>query len=291
MARVKKHIEPQAELQKEMQEMISGSYIDWGKSKEQVWMDMEKKMKPSQTSGTKVILLPWVKVAMAAAFALLIGIAAFLQLYTKNVGIPAGQHSQIYLPDQSLVKLNAQSSLSYKPLLWKFSRKVKFEGEAYFEVEQGKKFEVISNSGKTAVLGTSFNIYSRNNDYQITCVSGKVKVTASENNREAILLPGQKAALNPSGTFDVQSGVNKEQSLSWLNNILSFTSVSLLKVFEEIGRQYGILVIIPGDLDNMYTGTFRRDTSIENALNLVCKPFNLSFTRKSNDEYIISRNK
>ncbi len=43
--------------------------------------------------------------------------------------------------------------------------------------------------------------------------------------------------------------------------------------------------MIPENLENTYTGTFRRNTSIEQALNLVCKPFNLKFSRKSKDEY------
>jgi ferric-dicitrate binding protein FerR (iron transport regulator) len=225
-----------------------------------------------------------------AAFALLVGISIPMQVYTKNLTIPTGQHSDIFLPDHSRVRLNAETSLSYKPLKWIFSRQVKLEGEAYFEVRPGKKFEVISGHGKTAVLGTSFNIYSRNNHYQVTCVTGKVRVTESKRNTEVIILQGQKAALNPLGSLEVQSGVNANQILSWLENKLSFTSVPLKQVFEEIGRQYGTIILIPENLENTYTGTFNRQTSIEQTLNLVCKPFNLSFSLKSKDEYIITRN-
>ncbi len=117
---------------------------------------------------------------MAAAVALLVGISVLMQVYTKTITIPAGQHSHILLRIMSHVRLNAQTTLSYKPLLWKFSRKVSLEGEAYFEVQKGKKFEVISTNGKTVVLGTSFNIYSRNNNYQVTCVTGKVRVTRNQ---------------------------------------------------------------------------------------------------------------
>ena len=105
-----------------------------------------------------------------------------------------------------------------------------------------------------------------------------------------VILPGQKAALNPQGILDVQTGINTDQTLSWLENKLSFTSVPLQQVFEEIGRQYGVIIMIPENLENTYTGTFRRNTSVEQALNLVCKPFNLKFSRKSKDEYIITRN-
>jgi len=90
--------------------------------------------------------------------------------------------------------------------------------------------------------------------------------------------------------LDVNSGVNTDQTISWLNNILNFTSTPLPKVFEEVGRQYGVVIQYPGDLDNIYTGTFKGSTNVETALDLICKPFNLNITRTSEDEYIISRN-
>lgn len=290
MGMKKKHSVQNKDLSKKTMEMIEGIYIGWNKSSEQVWADLEKRMDSLQPIKT-VSIAPRIRLAIAAAIALLAGIAVFMQLYTRNYRIPSGQHSQVILPDGSLVKMNAQSHLSCKPLLWMFSRTVKFEGEAYFEVKPGKKFEVVSGKGSTLVLGTRFNIYARYDDYQVTCVAGKVKVTAAGSPGEAILLPGQQAVLNPSGMLDVESGVNTEQSLSWLNNMLSFTSIRLTKVFEEISRQYNIHILLPEDLDSFYSGTFRRDTSVEQALDLVCKPFNLTFTRKAENEYIISRSK
>lgn len=291
MVKKHKHIEHQPNLSKEITEMISGTHISWEKSREQVWPELEGKIEEVPAGRVRLVTEPWFRLAMAAVFTLLIGISVFMQLYTKTINIPAVQHHNIYLPDNSLVHLNAQSVLSYKPLLWKFSRHVRFEGEAYFEVQQGKKFEVISSNGKTIVLGTSFNIYSRNNEYQVTCISGNVKVLERIGKKEVLLHPGQKAELSPGGIFEVKSNVNTDQTLSWLANRFSFTSEPLSKVFEEIARQYGIKISIPGDINNTYTGTFMRSTSVEHVLNLVCRPFNLEFTRKSEDEYIISRSK
>lgn len=291
MSDEKKHIDNRSDLSGNPIDLVTGTRIDWGKSKEQVWLELEKRIESSQPVRIGVIDNPWVKLAMAAAFALLVGIPILMQVYTKSLTVPSGQHSDILLPDQSRVRLNAQTTVTYKPLKWKFSRHVRLEGEAFFEVEPGKKFEVISVNGKTVVMGTSFNIYSRNNLYQVTCVTGKVRVTESKGKAEVIILQGQKAALNPLGSLEVQSGVNANQILSWLENKLSFTSVPLKQVFEEIGRQYGIIILIPENLENMYTGTFNRQTSIEQTLNLVCKPFDLKFSRNSKDEYIITRSK
>jgi ferric-dicitrate binding protein FerR (iron transport regulator) len=285
-----KHINPRFDSSENPPEAFPRAHIDWGKSKDEIWAELERKMDAAEPPKVRVLFSPWMKIAMAAAFALLVGISAVMQFHKKSVEIPTGQHSSILLPDGSQVRLNAQSTLSYKPLLWLFSRKVNLEGEAFFEVKPGKKFEVASTLGNTIVLGTSFNIYSRNNNYQVTCVTGKVRVIENKGNVKVDILPGQKAAINQQGILDVHTGINTKQTISWLDNKLSFTSVPLQQVFEEIGRQYGIFIQIPKDLENTYTGTFKRDSSVEQALNLVCKPFDLKFTRHSNDEYIIIRN-
>jgi len=290
MQKKRTHSKQHPEPKQEVLDMISGSYIPWEKSKEQVWSELEKRLEESQTAKTRFIYTTWMKLAVAAIIIILLGVPVIMQLYTKTIRVPSGKHSSILLPDNSQVRLNAQSTLSYKPLLWKFSRHITFEGEAYFKVQPGRKFEVTSGHGTTLVLGTSFNIYSRNVDYQVTCISGEIKVIENISKKEVFLYTGQKAELNPEGMLEVQSDINTEQALSWLHNRFNFTSVQLTKVFEEICRQYGVTISIPGDIDNTYTGTFNRSASVENVLNLVCKPFELKFIRKSEDEYIIFKN-
>ncbi len=290
MSDKRKNSKPQVNLSADPLEAFPRTHIGWGRSKEEIRVELEKKMDASGPVKVRVLINPWPKIAMAAAIAVLVSLSVTMQFYKKTIEVPRGLHSSFMLPDHSRVTLNAQTTLSYKPLLWIFSRRVSLEGEAFFEVKPGKKFEVTSTFGKTWVLGTSFNIYSRNSSYQVTCVTGKVRVIENKGNRDVVIMPGQKAELNQQGILNVKTGVNTGQTIIWLENKLSFTSVPLQQVFEEIGRQYGIVVLIPGDLENTYTGTFKRNSSVENVLNLVCKPFNLKFSLQSKNEYIITRN-
>ena len=271
--------------------MIGRRQIKWNKSKEQIWMELQNRMETEPVARSISLDRPWLRVAIAAGIALLMGISAFIGFYAKTVNVPAGQHAEINFPDNSRASLNAQSTISYKPFLWKISRTVKFEGEAFFEVTKGKEFEVVSEKGKTVVLGTTFNIYSRNSDYQVTCLSGKVIVVEPGGSRGVTLDPGQQAALSYDGRLAIQSGIDTDRIVSWLDNKLSFTSAPLRKVFEEIGRQYGVVITITENLEKTYTGTFVKDSSVENVLNLVCRPFNLNFTPRSDYEYTITRNK
>ena len=288
MSENKKHINPSSQLPEDPLELISATRIDWGRSKQEIWTDLEKKMEDAAPVKIRTMGSIRIRLAIAATISLLIGVTVFVQSYKKTVTIPAGLHGNIVLPDQSHVQLNAQTTLSYKPLIWQFSRKVKLDGEAFFEVTPGRKFEVISNRGRTVVLGTSFNIYSRENDYRVVCITGKVKVIESKENQEVIIKPGQQAALSEQGTLDVLSDINAKQTISWIENKLSFTSVPLRTVLEEVGRQYGIIIQIPEDINFTYTGTFLRNSSVDQTLDMVCKPFDLKFSRNSNNEYVIS---
>lgn len=282
-------------FREETEKLITNPKINWSRPKEEIWMELERKIEAKAEVRAKPVVRTisqvWIRVAVAAVLVLLAGIPALITLYTKTVVVPAGLHSEVYLPDKSLVKLNAQSTLKYKPLAWRFSRTLKFEGEAYFEIEKGKQLEVISGKASTTVLGTTFNLYARNDKYQVTCFSGRVRVQESEGRKEVILNPGQQTDLGTDGILSVESEIDSEQTLSWMSDKFSFTSVPLRYVFEEIGRQYGVMIEIQSGIDKIYTGTFMKDSSVENVLNLVCRPFELSFSRKSKNEYIISGNK
>lgn len=274
----------------ELDKALSGARINWNKSKEQAWSELEKKLEnQKQEAVVKSINSKWRLYALAASIALLTGISAISFLYTKTIKVPAGVHSEVLLPDGSVVKLNAQSSLSFKPVLWALSRKLKFEGEGYFEVTKGRKFEVVSQLGVTNVLGTSFNIYARDKDYRVTCITGKVKVKDKTGLSEETIGPGEQTILNNKGLLDLVQSADTSGAMSWISNNFSFTSTRLEKVFDEIARQYGIRLILPEKLDNIYSGSFRRANSAETVLKLVCDPFDLSFERRSDYEYIISR--
>lgn len=223
---------------------------------------------------------------IAASVIILLGIVGFLGFYTKTINTGNGEHLTATLPDHSTVTLNAQSTLKYHPYWWFVSRKVDFSGEGFFEVTKGKKFEVTSSNGKTAVLGTSFNIYSRNSDYKVTCFTGKVKVV-SPSSKEVVLTPEYHAEIGQNGDIAVTKLENPDSATGWIDNMFNFTSTPLRVVFNEIGRQYGVSVESDFKDEFVYTGYFSKDKSVDTVLNLICKPFGLTFVKKSDKQYLI----
>lgn len=285
MSKDKKHINHNSDFEDKSIDLFSNLKIPYDKSKEDIWKIMESKLEEKTAIKTGIIQMKWVRIAAAAIFILLIGIPLFMRFYSETVICNEGEHISLTLPDGSFVQMNAKSKLSYNPLWWKYSRSLEFDGEAFFEVKKGNKFEVISDNGKTMVLGTSFNVYSRKNNYEVTCLTGRVKVTAVETNSQVILNPNEKATLDQHGIINIEVNINTENSVLWISNKFIFTSAPLIEVIDEISRQYGVNITYSVTGYYLYSGYFTRNRPVEEVLDLVCKSFGIKFVKHSNGDY------
>jgi transmembrane sensor len=255
--------------------------------KEEVWKTISSSL-VTEVPTKKIFLNQRIILGIAASFLVLAGILSFLRFYTQTISNPAGQHLLASLPDGSTVELNAGSTLTYHPFWFTFSRNLQFEGEGFFQVEKGKQFIVESMLGKTIVLGTSFNIYSRSEDYKVFCMAGKVKVVSAQNS-EVILLPGQMAVVGQLGKIKVSENITPEEPMSWRNNMFNFAGVPIQSVFEEIERQYNVTITNSLETELYYTGHFSREKPVEEVLSLICKPFGIKFVKKSENNFLVTQ--
>ena len=269
-------------------EALKGAGISWSKSKADVWDELSVRMEEGEGQDRIRPLIPgrqWL--ALAASLLLLLSVGAFMRVYTKSYVAPAGEHLSLSLPDGSVVILNADSQLGHHPYWWFVNRKVKLEGEAFFQVEKGRRFSVHSEQGLTTVLGTSFNIYARNADYRVRCHSGKVSVSNPGGNNELILLPGYQAELTPDGSF-LQSAVDDGRTVpAWTRRLVLFMATPLDLVLQEVERQYGIEIEALGFEGLLYSGNFSLDEPVENVLTLICRPFGLEYEHHAGNKYRI----
>ncbi|VAW13036.1 Putative anti-sigma factor [hydrothermal vent metagenome] len=278
-----------SQVDAESRAFFSKGEISWEKSKADIWGGLEKKLHEKPSAKVVPLIRRSSVWYVAASIALLISVGGFLAFYSVTKNCPDGQHYTTTLPDGSFVELNAGSFLKYYPNRWLFSREVFFEGEGFFKIVKGKKFEVVSKSAKTVVLGTSFNIYSRDGRYSVTCLTGKVKVV-SANNSTVQLSPRGHADVNANGEITVVENYQPDRAISWRNSQFIFTGAPLSEVVSEIGRQYGVSIRLKKNFNLNYTGNFNKETNVEKVLDLVCKPLAISFVKKSDKEYIIIQN-
>ena len=277
------------DLEKNSKTFFSKGEINWKKSEADVWSELEAQIK-IKPAGKPVSLFPnvlkWVAAAMVV---LLVGLSGVTFLYTKTIESVQGQKLIAELPDGTIVEMNAGSTLKYYPIKWKFQRKLQFEGEGYFEVSKGKKFGVVSENGITQVLGTSFNIYARESDYRVTCLTGKVKVV-SNTNESVLLMPNNHVELE-NGKLVMKTNYKTEKVIDWKMNQFDFTGRSLNEVFNEIARQYAVQIQLQPELGTRsFSSNFSKPNHVEDVLDYVCKSMQIKYIKQSENVFLIVKN-
>jgi len=259
------------------------------KSQAQVWAELEELLEKPIKSPAKVrsIFTSQLKVAASIILIAILGVLAGLRFYTTAVVCLAGEQKSAQLPDGSTVQLNAQSAVKFHPYWWKINRQVELEGEGFFKVKKGEKFTVISTNGSTSVMGTSFNIYARDYDYEVTCLTGKVNVVAKQSQDQIIITPNQMVKLNTNGKLDTNLNVDAKLATQWTTGKFLFTQVPLRKVLAEIGRQYNVTINNTENLNDLYTGSFSKEPNVETVLDLISATFNISYTKSDSGVYTI----
>lgn len=273
----------------EKDDIFSKLEVPYSKSKDDVWESLSAKIESQskQKKSKKIVL--YVKYMAAAVVALLFISSVFARIYSMTVVCPNGEKLSHTLPDGSVVEMNSGSTLSYNPYWWNLNRKVTFEGEAFFDIEKGKKFRIISPQGTTEILGTSFNIYARNTDYKVFCKTGKVRVSNDDKKVSLVLNPNEIAVVNDAYPKGQVKNSNEESILGWKNNVFSFNGESLNNVFEELGRQFNTEIkynpaVVKGQI---YTGYFAKTESVEEAINYICTTYNLTAEKINEKLYVI----
>lgn len=212
-----------------------------------------------QDSTVRVRRFPWRRLAVAASFLFVAGLAAWYFLLKEpdwnRLQTAKGEQRELMLPDGTKVWLNAATTLRYPEAFGKEVREVTLEeGEAYFEVRKDNTRPFIVNvlsstrregedqDYQVKVLGTQFNVKAYREDSMVTTalVEGSVQVTHGE--QSLVLKPGQQVII------DRQENVNLSAvDLSGLSTrkyqYFIFQNKRLSEIMTEVERWYDVEVI------------------------------------------------
>lgn len=214
-------------------------------------------------------ILPWS--AAAAAVALLLATWFLLRPGTDHFEAANGDQLLAELTDLSTVHLNAGSELTFA--ITDEERNASLNGEAYFEVERSTiPFIVHTDLGTVSVLGTSFNVYSRNGEMAVSCTTGKVSVRFEGDTKDYLITRGQSVSRNREGKVDATK-TNSPEQLDWLSDKSVFIDRPLAEILDELERQFNLTVERPASLDlqAVYEVTFPND-DLETALGQALGP-------------------
>lgn len=235
-----------------------------------------------QTKKTNSISIQKVVLRIAAVVIISFGITFAVKNFANFTEYaPNGATTAFLLPDNSTVLLNSGSEIEYKKWNWNNERKLTLDGEAYFKVAKGKKFEVATALGKVTVLGTQFNVKNRNNRLDVTCFEGKVQVNYQ--NTQLLLTQGMTVSFED-GQQLVADQTAKTQP-DWLSKQVAFTAAQLPAILEEMMRQYNIDIQMKGKATpQRFTGTIPMN-NLDVALEIVATTYHLKMTKINDSTY------
>jgi ferric-dicitrate binding protein FerR (iron transport regulator) len=256
------------------------------RTKEEAFTLLKAKMQATPKSRTLVIRrVARYSLAVAASAALFAGAVWMMRFGMPRQSVVAerGHRIDYRLPDGSSVALNADTKITFRKPGFEKRRTLHLEGEAFFNVEKGSPFTVNTERGRILVLGTSFDVYSRDNEFKVSCFTGRVRV--SNGSQSVIITPGEMVELE-NGML-VRTGKSDISSLTgWRMGEFGFENTPLSHVFEEIERQFNVTFVLPGIQGKSFTGTIT-DRNLVDALDIVCIPMGLTYEIGSNSQIII----
>ena len=211
------------------------------------------------------------------------------RLYATNYS----EVASYVLPDGTEVSLNANSTLE---LLgdWETDpqREVRLKGEAFFKVKKKEetqaKFIVRTEDPDIEVLGTQFNVNTREGRTLVMLEEGKIKLTSKESKQGSkIMKPGQLADYQPSRKMII-SDIDPTKYRRWLKGYFSVDDLSLAEVITEVERIYGLEVQLE-DVKTQGKGLVTGVLPIQNIDELILTfetLYNVTITRKDGTLYI-----
>ena len=224
--------------------------------------------------------------AVAVAVAVLLAVLTPGQATVQHYQTGFGEQRSIVLPDDSMVVLNTQSSITieYSP----HGRHAKLHsGEVLFDIADNpaRPFTVDANNLAIRVLGTTFNVYRQQQQTVVTVVEGEVRVDPNPNtiaandkaplpaehedsNANRPMLPvlnqplqlhaGEQLSVANTGSIAREPQVNLDQAIAWTDRRLVFDNDPLSAVFEQFNRynRRALVLDAPALANRKITGVF-----------------------------------
>ena len=179
-------------------------------------------------------------VAAAAA----VGIFLYLSWLTSWTDYAAYDIAQTFtLPDSSSVTLAPGSTLRLQK--HKDKRLVQMTGKVYFNVRHDDRapFRVDAGSGFVKVLGTRFEVDSRD-PISVSVVSGKVLFSAIRSGEKALILTkGQSAVLDPAASKPVEITPKHPNPAAWATGEFIYDNTPLPEVLSELSEYYDVTLV------------------------------------------------
>ena len=236
--------------------------------------------------------------AAAVVLAFVLGGLSFLvinneiiQHNTKQYAIyvPYGAKTRVVLPDNSVVWLNAGSTLRYGQNFGQKSRQVALVGEGYFEIAHNPAmpFTVNANQASVKVLGTKFDVkaYPEDKQLDVTLLRGSIQLTTIyQPNKSLKLIPNQLAIVDKTQQNVTVEKVDACEAAAWTKGKIVFDEELFGQIVRRLERDYNVTIDVKDPKINSlrFYGDFRNAQSIQEILNIMTSNNEFHYTMNQN---------
>ncbi len=286
---------------KELRNMSSNKEINVDKAWNSVYSRMNENGLKTDNAPVRISFMrsTLIRVAAAALILLCLGATGIYlsnnDAFSKNITMATGNDQKNYevsLPDGSKIFLNRNSEFHYHANFGKQKREVKLTGEAFFEIspDVSKPFIIDAGKAKVKVVGTSFNIITKNSEsaVEVYVKTGKVMLTDNTGSNSLLLDPGFVGTMDSKKSGKI---INKNPNyMSWKTGLLVYDGQKLNVVFNDLKRVYNMDIVA----DDPHILEYPWHSPIDNLpqdtiIHLICASFNLSYTKDGSVYHLLKK--
>lgn len=271
----------------------SNTEMEWIKLSKNIEAASEEKMKDGRIiESIRSLFKPGLRPAFSLAALLVLVISSILyftniemERVLQTISTANNEHKEITLSDGSLIKLNSGSQIEYYESFEEDKREIKLMGEAFFSVKKdGRPFIISTENAVTTVLGTQFNVWSRDKETRVIVKEGKVSLAENRSLENKVVLNKDEYSkvvekMPPSKPVNV----NADEMMGWMNGKMIFNGTALNEIAGELERYYDVKITLGNDkiADYNLTGYFENE-EIDTVLAKICLALDLKYIKNEN---------
>lgn len=184
------------------------------------------------------------------------------------VKVPLRSTYQVQLSDGTKVWINSDSRIEYLANFSSQERRLKLEGQAYFEVakDSNRPFIVESNGIDVRAIGTAFDVNTYNKT-KIQLTEGAIEVTKA--GHKVNLKPGQQV-IDESNQLKVATIDDLEETTAWWNGYFYYNNTTLKEILDDIQKWYGVKIKVETTIGNKrYDGSISKTSTLAEVCNVL----------------------
>jgi transmembrane sensor len=192
------------------------------------------------------------------------------QPIAETIEVSGDQKQKIVLPDGTQIRLNAGTKISYSSNFANGKiRQVTLSGEAFFEVAKNpeKPFVIDAGQSEVKVLGTVFNVKTRQGNAVVAVKEGKVSFKGKQQSDGIILTANEVGVLTKDGTVRKMEQ-SSQNYFSWFNHFLEFDNMPINQVVDQLKAIFDVDIELTGsDLKSKYFTAYMKGKSVDEVMN------------------------